>query len=489
MINYTSQKQLEIFNFKLGFEGKLCFDNRWVKLAKLLDWDSLARIYCKTLSSDKGAKGINARVVIGALIIKHMENKDDRGTIEIIRENPYMQYFLGFDTFQYDAIFDPSLFVYIRKRLGTHEFDQMNQLLILQALKAEEEKTKDKPSDKGNQAPPPPSPIKNKGRLQMDATIADSHIKYPTDLNLLNQAREKTEELITFLCKEDGRTKPRTYKIAARKNYLNLAKKKKKSRTDIRKVIRKQLGYLGRNIKHLNHLFESNEALLLRLGKRDYKYLLVVQELHRQQQEMYDSKTNTIENRIVNIHQPHVRPMVRGKEGKKVEFGAKINVSLEQGYTRIDQISFEAYNEGKCLKEQVERYKTLHGYYPELVQTDDIYMNKENRDYLKENHIRHTGRPLGRKPKAQIAVADKKQKQQEKNERNWIEGKFGQGKRKYGLNKIMTKLSQTSCSAIAAILFVMNIIKLSEDIFCQFLNQLIFHLFPQNYLPKYSLIQ
>ncbi|MEG3978266.1 IS5 family transposase [Microcoleus sp. herbarium8] len=476
MINYTSQKQLEIFDFRLGFEGKLDINNRWVKLSKLLDWDALAKIYSRTLNADKGAKGIDARVVIGALIIKHIEVKDDRGTIEMICENPYMQFFLGYDSFHFDAVFDPSLFVHIRKRLGNAEFDQMNQLIIQQALMTDVKdsgKKEDGPPSEENKPPLKP----NKGKLQMDATIADSHIKYPTDIDLLDQAREKTEELITSLCKREGKAKPRTYKMEARKNYLNIAKKKKKTKMQIRKVIRKQLGYLSRNISYLDKLFDGNKLLLSSLSKTDYKYLLVVQELHRQQREMYDAKVNTVDNRIVSIHQPHVRPMVRGKEARKVEFGAKINVSLEQGYTRINQISFDAFNEGKYLKEQVESYKSLHGHYPELVQTDDIYMTRENRGYLKENNIRHTGRPLGRKPKTKIAMTDKKQHQEEKNERNWIEGKFGQGKNRYGLNKIMARLSQTSESWIASILFVMNILKMSKDIFCLFLKNVFYHLF------------
>ena len=110
----------------------------------------------------------------------------------------------------------------------------------------------------------------------------------------------------------------------------------------------------------------------------------------------------------------------------------------------------------------MENYRKLHGHYPELVQTDDIYMNRENRAYLKEHGIRHTGRPLGRKPKIELSPAQKKVAQMEKNERNHIEGKFGQGKSRYNLNKIMAKLQDTAQSWISAIFFVMNILKLSR---------------------------
>ena len=120
----------------------------------------------------------------------------------------------------------------------------------------------------------------------------------------------------------------------------------------------------------------------------------------------------------------------------------------------------------------IERYKKLNGYYPDLVQTDDIYMTKENRKYLKENGIRHTGKALGRKPKQVPSTQEKAIRQIERNQRNHIEGKFGQGKVKYNLNKIMAKISDTTESWIAGIFFVMNILKLSKDFLCLFLIQL-----------------
>ena len=88
----------------------------------------------------------------------------------------------------------------------------------------------------------------------------------------------------------------------------------------------------------------NNPLALNELTKAEYKYLLVINELYRQQLEMFRANKHSIEHRIVSIHQPHIRPIVRGKSGKKVEFGAKINVSLQEGFARIDQLSFEAFN-------------------------------------------------------------------------------------------------------------------------------------------------
>lgn len=472
MFNYTPQNQLEIFDFKTEFESKLDPDNRWVRMSKILDWDAFAAIYAKNLSATMGANGIDARVVIGALIIKHIERKDDRGTIEMIRENPYMQYFLGFDHFSLEPVFDPSLFVHIRKRLGSDSFDRMNQLIIERALDIGNNQAD--PTEDGNNGDHGLGPEnQNNGKLQMDATIADAHIKFPTDLNLLNDGREKSEMLIDLLCKKLQIEKPRNYRQKARKLWLNLSKKKRKGHLEIRKGVRQQLGFLNRNIKNIDKILDGNPGVLRVLEKREYKYLLVIRELHRQQEEMFRERKKSISNRIVSIHQPHIRPMVRGKQGRNVEFGAKINVSLQGGYARIDQLDFEAFNEGVYLKEQVENYRKLHGHYPELVQTDDIYMNRENRAYLKEHGIRHTGRPLGRRPKVVLSNSQKKKARIEKNERNHIEGKFGQGKSRYNLNKIMARLDNTAESWISAIIFVMNVLKLSKDVFCAVLKSLI----------------
>jgi len=480
MVNYKSEKQLSIFDFKTGFESKLDANNRWVRLCSLLDWDKLSSIYHKSLSTQMGAKGIDSRVVIGALIIKYLERKDDRGTIEAISENPYMQYFLGFDHFDSKPIFDPSLFVSIRKRLGNESFDEMNQIIIKQALTLSQEsrpaedsrKNEEEEKDNLKQNESIEKPLTNKGKLQMDATVADAYIKFPTDLGLLNDSREKSEELLDKLCKSLSIGKPRTYRIKARKEWINLSKNKNKQKKVIRKGISQQLSYLKRNLQSVDKILINNPLALNELTKAEYKYLLVINELYRQQFEMFRANKHSIEHRIVSIHQPHIRPIVRGKAGKKVEFGAKINVSLQEGFARIDQLSFEAFNEGTFLKDQVERYKKLNGYYPELVQTDDIYMTKENRKYLKENGIRHTGKALGRKPKQVPSTQEKAIRQIERNQRNHIEGKFGQGKVKYNLNKIMAKISDTTESWIAGIFFVMNILKLSKDFLCLFLIRL-----------------
>ena len=130
MINYTSQHQIKLELFKHPFGVELDKENRWVKLSAVIPWDKLAEVYSRKLQSSTGRKSVNIRTVIAALIVKHKLRLDDRGTIEMIKENIYLQYFCGLEGFTTEAVFDPSLFVDIRKRLGGKEFEKFNRYII-----------------------------------------------------------------------------------------------------------------------------------------------------------------------------------------------------------------------------------------------------------------------------------------------------------------------------------------------------------------------
>jgi transposase, IS5 family len=491
---------MTIEEFKTPFQVRLDKENRWVKIGESMPWDALARIYYRSMSSDMGAPAIDARIVIGAMIIKHKLKLDDRETIETIRENMYMQYFLGLSEYSYEDVFDRSLFTTLRYRLGADKFDAMTRQIILRSEKKEdaaEDELNDPDNDmimnkldrgieevdlKGNEGSEETEteekPVKNKGKLIMDATVADQMIAYPTDLGLLARSREESERLIDELCKElDTKHKPRTYRRLARKLYLNVAKKKNKSKKEIHKGIGQQLRYLRRNLKNIDKLLDTTEGMSFPLEHRDQRIYWVIQHIYEQQAQMYKEHTHSVDSRIVNIYQPYVRPIVRGKDKAQVEFGAKLGVSIQNGYARINTLSWEAYNEGTDLKKQVEAYKKLNGYYPEVVITDKIYGTRENRQWLKELGIRYSGKPLGRpSTKSQTQYCKRKQKI-EQGIRNQVEGKFGQGKNGYNLNKIRARSSKTSESWIAAIFFVMNLIKFSKEFLFSFLKEALSSLF------------
>ena len=130
MIKYISSKQIKIEEFKTPFELKIDKANRWVKLSEKTPWDALANIYYRNMSQDMGAPAIDARIVIGAMIVKHKLGLDDREVIETIKENMYIQYFLGLSSYTYEEVFDRSLFTTLRYRMGVEKFDAMTCELI-----------------------------------------------------------------------------------------------------------------------------------------------------------------------------------------------------------------------------------------------------------------------------------------------------------------------------------------------------------------------
>lgn len=455
--HYISPSQLSLACFQSPFEQQLNPKNRWVILAKLIPWDEVCNLYLKNSGpSSTGRPPLSPRVVIGSLIIKHLCNLDDRETVDQISENIYMQYFLGYTSFSSEPPFDASLFVEFRKRLGMDNVNAINEKIAsLKNRSGVEEDTPDQPhiQDKAD-TPNTDSSQSNKGKVIFDATACPQDIAYPTDLDLLSSSREKSEELIDLLYEPSlHANKPRTYREVARKRYLQTAQKKNKSRKEIRKAVGSQLRFLKRNLNSINRLLDS--YTFIPLDPKQYKYLLVIHTLYSQQKQMYDQRVHSIEDRIVSIHQPHVRPIVRGKSHAKVEFGAKVHVSLVNGIAFLDQLSWHAFNESTFLMDYVEQYKRRFGYYPAQLLADQIYCTRDNRSRLKEKGIKLLSKPLGRPSAVQNHVSP--------GERNPIEGKFGQAKTAYGLNRIKARLKGTSETWIASIILVLNLVNLAGE--------------------------
>jgi hypothetical protein len=130
MIRYQNQKQSCLEGFDTPPDMMLDPRNRWVRLSDCIPWDELADSYYKTLSPTLGRPSKDARIVIGAVIIKHKLSFSDEETVEHIRENPYLQYFIGLKGFQSKAPFAPSLLVEVRKRMGQTVFDEFHTAII-----------------------------------------------------------------------------------------------------------------------------------------------------------------------------------------------------------------------------------------------------------------------------------------------------------------------------------------------------------------------
>ena len=175
----------------------------------------------------------------------------------------------------------------------------------------------------------------------------------------------------------------------------------------------------------------------------------------------------------MSLSQPWVRPIVRGKSTAQVEFGAKIAVSVLDGYFRIEHLSWDAYNEAKTLEATIEQYKKHTGFYPQRILADKIYRNRDNLKYCKKWNIHMSGPKLGRPPKDRALYAQQcKDERREAGERNEVEGKFGTGKRCYGMARLTARLKDTSKTQIYMIVLTMNLWKKLRSLFTHFFSQL-----------------
>jgi len=456
MYKKQTNRQLTIYDFDQPLGLTMNPENRWVKKAASIPWSVIEDKYAALFNSDRGNIAKPVRMALGALIIQSEFQYSDIETVNQIRENPYLQYFVGLHAYKDEKPFDASLMVHFRKRLSSEILIEINELILNPPEDVEKDSQVDDNDDDDNDS----SKSANEGTLLLDATCAPSEIKFPQDTELLNECREKLEGIIDAICEANHLLKPRTYRKVARKDYLHIARKKKKHGTQIRKAIGKQLNYIRRDFGDIDAFLNHGYTLV----PKQAELLATLRKLYEQQLYMYTSRTHKVQDRIVSISQPFIRPIVRGKAKNPVEFGAKLDMSITNGYARIEKISFDAYNnESECLIVAVERYKERMGVYPERVLADKIYRNRTNLSYCKQLGIRLSEPSLGRPKKDQ--KVDKKQEYIDNCNRVEVERGFSLAKRKYGLRLIRTRLEETSLCVIALSILTMNLSKVSLRIF------------------------
>lgn len=481
---------------------KLDPQNRWVRMAEIMPWEHIEEVYLRTMSVETGRRAYSSRIAFGAIYIKESENLTDAGCVAAIQENAYMQYFLGVNGFKTEPLFDPSMMVHFRKRFPVEEVARINEYICTgkwpeggrnvdgnHADQSEEtsemidedpdadsdnsqndddqgEHDDNKPSSgktakgkkrhnkskkKGHQKK------KNRGKLIMDATVAPSNIKFPTDIDLLDQCREHYETAINIIWDKiphTGHKLPYSAK-KARKSYLNIAKAKRPSAKKIRKAIGEQLDYINKAQKRLAQLMEKAPDVKLPQWLKDR--LQVIPQVYKQQKEMYDSHTHSCKDRIVSLAQPFVRPIPRGKRPNPTEFGQKLHLSVVDGYTFLEQTCWNAYNEGNDLAAVAEDYHRKFGVYPKVIQADKIYQTRANRNYCNEHGIRLSGPALGRPKGGEAGAKESRQMYRDSCERNSIEGKNGNLKQRYGLDLIMSKLDETAKTEAALNILALNV--------------------------------
>lgn len=466
------EQQIQFETFRLTFTGELDSQNRWVVLSQLIPWHKLEEKYAAHFAkSGLGPEAKPVRMALGALIIKEKCRFSDEETVQQIKENPYLQYFIGLPKYEYKAPFDPSMMVHFRKRFPANVLMEINEMTCLGNKPVNDDHQDDPPTGNAGSE----KKVENKGILIVDATCAPADIRFPTDLGLLNEAREKLEAMIDTMHEPMvGKTrKPRTYRNKARRDYLNAIKNKKPKKSALRKAIGKQLRYVDRDLKIIERLLKEGIGSL---NDHQLQTLETIKTLYEQQKTMYERKDHRIEDRIVSISQPYVRPIVRGKAAAPTEFGVKLAISVCNGFTFVDRLSWDNFNEGVDLLEQIDAFRRRFGCDPEVVMADKIYRNRVNREICKARNIRLSGPPLGR-PNVKLEKAQKKLERMDNGIRNRVEGKFGEGKRRYGLGRVMAKLKETNESVIVLQVLVMNLGHMLRLLFVHFWKTVRFAVF------------
>lgn len=457
MYKQADKTQISFLDFNQPMGLHMNPDNRWIQMADKIPWDLFEVKYASLFPSDTGNVAKPLRMALGSLIIQNRFQYPDRELVEQITENPYLQYFIGLPGYQDTPPFDASTLVLFRKRITADMLNEANEYLL-----AHKEDNHPKPPSSGkdtDESSLPKEETGNKGTLAIDATCAPANIRYPQDISLLNEAREKLEHMIYRMCRSYGLQLPRRYCRKARKDYLAFAKGRKHSKKQVRTAVRKQLSYVRRDIGYLEGYFGKGYVP----DTKDIPIILTVFKLYEQQEYMYRNQVHSVPERIVSISQPWIRPIVRGKVKAPVEFGAKLDISIDsEGYGRLEKVSFDAYNESGCLIEAVERYKSRTGNYPERVLADQIYRTRDNRAYCKKHGIRLSGPKLGRP--SPNAKTDRRQEYQDNIDRIEVERYFSRSKRCYGLGYVVTKLEETQTTSIALSVFVSNLFRIQKRI-------------------------
>lgn len=304
--------------------------------------------------------------------------------------------------------------------------------------------------------------MENKHTLMDDATCYESYIKYPTDVKLLFDCSEWLFDRIDFMCRKHRLKKPRTKYKDQKRKQLNFQKRKRKTYKHKIKRKRELLYWVDRGQELLQSILDMGPNIHCDLSAGFYDRLKVVRTILSQQQYMYDNKVNSVKGRIVSLYKPYLRPIVRGKETKRVEFGAKVNMSQVDQINFIEHLDFEAFHEGVRMWKSIHKHQRRFGKCSQYA-GDKIYANNKNRKYCTRRKIHTSFKRKGRPAK------DEDQREVlrgvlSKARATLLEGSFGNEKNHYLLSKIKARIEKTEVAWIFFGIHTANAVKISKRI-------------------------
>lgn len=308
--------------------------------------------------------------------------------------------------------------------------------------------------------------MQNLDTMYTDATCYESEMRYPTDPKLLWEGIEKSYETMCELSKRLGIHRPRTKYLDVQKANLVYRKQRKRSKSQTRKMTRRLLELLGKILKEIRRMERETDEAGKLLTVREKGDLDIITKMYRQQKKHFQSKDcrESIPDRIVSISKPYVRPIVRGKEVRNVEFGAKVNNILVDGISFIEKLSFNAFSEGTRLVHCLKMHKRLFGVEAKKIGGDTGYAGTENRDYCKAHGIQTSfvkrGRPFSEDKKEK----DKVRRELARVRATAMEGSFGTQKEHYDLKRVKARTKLTEILYIFFGIHTANVVQLADRI-------------------------
>ena len=308
--------------------------------------------------------------------------------------------------------------------------------------------------------------MKDLDTMYTDATCYESEMRYPTDPKLLWEGIEKSYRIMREFSSRLNLHRPRTKFLDVQKANLAYRKQRRRTKSQTRKMTRRLLDLLGKVLKEIRRMERENDEADKSLTIREKGDLDIITKMYRQQKNHFRSKDcrESIKDRIVSISKPYVRPIVRGKEAKSVEFGAKVNNILIDGISFIEKLSFNAFNEGTRLVHCLKMHKRLFGVDAKKVGGDTGYAGTENRDYCKENGIQTSfvkrGRPFSEEKKEKDLVRQELARVRA----TAMEGSFGTQKEHYDLKRVKARTKQTEILYIFFGIHTANVVQLEKRI-------------------------
>lgn len=277
--------------------------------------------------------------------------------------------------------------------------------------------------------------IEHPNIMLTDATCYESSMRYPTNVKLLWESVYWSYGQLKLICKYLKIRTPRTKYLKQKDRYGNYSRKRRKSKKE-RKVLTRSLLHLLEKLLFLLEDIEKEYSGILNMPKRYYRQIDIITKVLEQQQEIFETG-ESVPSRIVSLSKSYIRPIVRGKEVKPVEFGAKVNMIQFGGINFIEHLSFDAFHEGVRFKQSIRYARDLMG---KITHTsgDDIYATNANRTYCKEQNITHgfkrKGRPGKHEEHRKILQSELRKERATR-----MEGSFGTEKEYYGLKKIKAR--------------------------------------------------